>query len=156
MQDDIIGNTMGGKAILVTGAGGSIGRELCRQIARWNPKELLLMGHGENSIFETLLELGESFPEVKTKPIIADVRDKPRLMAIFDIDQYHPEVVFHAAAHKHVNGIDVEEAVTNNVLGTKHLVEVATMTGVDRLILISTDKAILPANVMGATKRLAE
>ncbi len=156
MQDDIIGNTMGGKAILVTGAGGSIGRELCRQIARWNPKELLLMGHGENSIFETLLELGESFPEVKTKPIIADVRDKPRLMAIFD--QYHPEVVFHAAAHKHVPLMEfnVEEAVTNNVLGTKHLVEVATMTGVDRLILISTDKAILPANVMGATKRLAE
>ncbi len=156
MHDEIIGEKLGGKVILVTGAGGSIGRELCRQIARWHPTELLLLGHGENSIFETLLELQESFPDLKCAPLIADVRDKPRLAALFET--YKPQVVFHAAAHKHVPLMEfnVEEAVANNVLGTKHLVEICLKYNVDRLILISTDKAILPANVMGATKRVAE
>jgi FlaA1/EpsC-like NDP-sugar epimerase len=156
MNDELIGSTLGGKTVLVTGAGGSIGSELCRQIARWKPKQLILLGHGENSIFESLLELTESFPELTIKAVIADVRDKPRLLEIFD--QYHPEVVFHAAAHKHVPLMEanVEDAVTNNILGTLHVVEVATFSNVEKFVLISTDKAILPANVMGATKRIAE
>lgn len=156
MHDEIIGEKLGGKVVLVTGAGGSIGKELCRQIARWNPSELLLLGHGENSIFESLLELQESFPQTKFVPLIADVRDRPRLISLFGV--YKPHVVFHAAAHKHVPLMEfnIEEAVANNVLGTKHLVDACLKYGVDRLILISTDKAILPANVMGATKRVAE
>jgi FlaA1/EpsC-like NDP-sugar epimerase len=156
MHDEIIGEKFSGKVILVTGAGGSIGRELCRQIARWNPTELLLLGHGENSIFESLLELQESFPDLPFTPLIADVRDKPRLASLFE--RYKPQVVFHAAAHKHVPLMEfnVEEAVANNVLGTLHLVESCLRYQVDRLILISTDKAIMPVNVMGATKRIAE
>jgi FlaA1/EpsC-like NDP-sugar epimerase len=156
MHDELIGSTLGGKTVLVTGAGGSIGSELCRQIARWKPRLLILLGHGENSIFESLLELTESFPDLAIKAVIADVRDKPRLLEIFDL--YHPEVVFHAAAHKHVPlmEVNVEDAVTNNVLGTLHVVEVAAFSNVEKFVLISTDKAILPANVMGATKRIAE
>jgi FlaA1/EpsC-like NDP-sugar epimerase len=156
INDEKIGETVGGKIVLVTGAGGSIGRELCRQIARWNPEQLLLLGHGENSIYESLLELKESYPDLKTVPLIADIRDKPRLQIL--MEKYRPNVIFHAAAHKHVPLMEfnVEEAVTNNVLGTKHLVETALKANVDRLVMISTDKAILPANVMGATKRLAE
>lgn len=156
MNDELIGSTLGGKTVLVTGAGGSIGSELCRQIGRWKPKQLILLGHGENSIFESLLELTESFPELNIKAVIADVRDKPRLLEIFQL--YHPEVVFHAAAHKHVPlmEVNIEDAVTNNILGTLHVVEVATFSKVDKFVLISTDKAILPANVMGATKRIAE
>jgi FlaA1/EpsC-like NDP-sugar epimerase len=156
MNDELIGSTLGNKTVLVTGAGGSIGSELCRQIARWKPKQLILLGHGENSIFESLLELTESFPELSIKAVIADVRDKPRLLEVFE--QYHPEVVFHAAAHKHVPlmEVNVEDAVTNNILGTLHVVEVATFSNVEKFVLISTDKAILPANVMGATKRVAE
>lgn len=155
-NDEKIDQTVGGKIVLVTGAGGSIGRELCRQIARWNPKQLILLGHGENSIYESLLELKESYPDLKAIPLIADVRDKPRLQIV--MDKYKPDVIFHAAAHKHVPLMEfnVEEAVTNNVLGTRHLVETALKANVERLVMISTDKAILPANVMGATKRLAE
>lgn len=155
-NDEKIGAAFGNKIVLVTGAGGSIGRELCRQVARWNPIHLLLLGHGENSIYESLLELKESYPELQVTPLIADIRDKPRLQLLFE--KYKPNVIFHAAAHKHVPLMEfnIEEAITNNVMGTKHLVDVALKTNVDRLVMISTDKAILPANVMGATKRLAE
>ena len=156
IQEDRIGKELSGRSILVTGAGGSIGRELCRQIARWGPSELILLGHGENSIFEALIELHESFPSLAIRPVIADVRDLPRLQAIFT--RYRPQVVFHAAAHKHVPlmEVNVEDAVTNNVLGTRNLVETALAWDVERLVMISTDKAIRPANVMGATKRMAE
>ncbi len=156
IQEDRIGKELGGRSILVTGAGGSIGRELCRQIARWGPSELILLGHGENSIFEALIELRESFPSLAIRPVIADVRDLPRLQAIFS--RYHPQVVFHAAAHKHVPlmEVNIEDAVTNNILGTRNLVETALAWDVERLVMISTDKAIRPANVMGATKRMAE
>jgi FlaA1/EpsC-like NDP-sugar epimerase len=156
IQEDRIGKELGGRSILVTGAGGSIGRELCRQIARWGPSELILLGHGENSIFEALIELHESFPSLAIRPVIADVRDLPRLQAIFS--RYHPQVVFHAAAHKHVPlmEVNIEDAVTNNILGTRNLVETALAWDVERLVMISTDKAIRPANVMGATKRMAE
>jgi FlaA1/EpsC-like NDP-sugar epimerase len=156
IRDQQVGGTLNGRVVLVTGAGGSIGRELCRQIARWGPAELILLGHGENSIFETLLELRESFPSLYARPVIADVRDLPRLTAVFQ--RYRPQVVFHAAAHKHVPLMEsnIEEAVSNNVLGTNNVVEASLAQNVERLVMISTDKAIRPVNVMGATKRMAE
>ncbi len=156
IDDRLVGAALGGKRILVTGAGGSIGREICRQAARWNPAELVLLGHGENSIFDALLELTESFPALKMHPAIADVRDANRMMEIFR--QRQPQIVFHAAAHKHVPLMEtnVEEAFTNNVLGTRVVVEAAKQNRVERLVLISTDKAVRPVSVMGATKRLAE
>lgn len=156
LDDESIGATLTGKTVLVTGAGGSIGRELCRQIGRWNPRRLLLLGHGENSIFETLLDLNENFPNLDISPLIADVRDLGRLQAIFA--EYSPQVVFHAAAHKHVPLMESNpaEAITNNVLGTKNMLEVSDGFGVERFVLISTDKAVAPSNVYGATKRLSE
>ena len=156
MQDELIGAALSDKTILVTGAGGSIGRELCRQIARWNPRELILLGHGENSIFEALVELKDAFPTIPFHPVICDIRDQLRMDAVFS--EYSPRVVFHAAAHKHVPlmEVNIEEAVINNVLGTKNLVDVCLSHEVERLVMISTDKAIRPANIMGATKRLAE
>ena len=156
MHEEWIGAALEGRRVLVTGAGGSIGRELCRQIARWQPDELVLLGHGENSIFEALLELKADYPALKLTPVIADVRDQQRLNAVFAA--HRPQVVFHAAAHKHVPlmEINVEEAVANNILGTRNLVEVSDQHSVERLVLISTDKAVHPANVYGATKRMAE
>ena len=156
IQNELIGAALTGKRVLVTGAGGSIGREICHQIARWGPQLLILLGHGENSIFEATLELHEDFPALPIQPIIADIRDKPRLHNIFA--DYRPQVVFHAAAHKHVPLMEgnIEDAITNNIIGTQNLVQAACAVGTERLVLISTDKAIRPANVMGATKRIAE
>ena len=156
IRDQEVGETLSGHSVLITGAGGSIGRELCRQIARWGPAELLILGHGENSIFETLLELHDSFPSLPVRPIIADVRDGQRIRSLFN--QHLPQVVFHAAAHKHVPlmEINIEDAVTNNILGTRNIVNASLEAGVERLVMISTDKAIHPINVMGATKRIAE
>ena len=144
------------RTVLVTGAGGSIGRELCRQIAQQNPTQLLLLGHGENSIFEALLELKEAYPDIPMLPIIADIRDWERLQGVFQLHQ--PQVVFHTAAHKHVPlmEINIEEAITNNILGTQNVVNASDAFEVKRLVMISTDKAIHPVNVMGATKRFAE
>jgi FlaA1/EpsC-like NDP-sugar epimerase len=145
-----------GETVLVTGAGGSIGSELCRQLARLEPAQIVLLGHGENSIFDILVELTELFPTVTAVPVIADVRDRERLRLVFD--QYRPYSVFHAAAHKHVPLMEgnIAEAVTNNVLGTKNVAELAAEFGAEHLVLISTDKAVRPTNVMGATKRVAE
>lgn len=156
IKEEWIGEVLADKVVLVTGAGGSIGRELCRQIARYNPAELIMLGHGENSIFEGLLELKDHFPSLMIRPVIADVRDRMRLNQVFS--QFHPQIVFHAAAHKHVSlmEVNVEESVTNNILGTKNLVELAIEHRVQRLVMISSDKAVRPANVMGATKRIAE
>jgi FlaA1/EpsC-like NDP-sugar epimerase len=142
--------------VLITGAGGSIGRELCRQVARWRPSELILVGHGENSIFATLLDLEEVYPGLPIHPMIADVRNLDRLSAIFENQM--PHMVFHAAAHKHVPlmEINVEEAITNNVIGTRNVVDVSLSYDVERLVMISSDKAIRPSSVMGATKRMAE
>lgn len=156
IDDRLIGSILIGRRVLVTGAGGSIGSELCRQIARRNPSVLILLGHGENSIFETFIEIKEIFPSLDVHAVIADVRDPNRIEKIFQ--QRQPQVVFHAAAHKHVPLMEanVEEAVTNNVLGTKNVVETAVRHGAERLVLISTDKAVRPVSVMGATKRLAE
>ena len=115
IQNELVGAALTGKRVLVTGAGGSIGRELCRQIARWGPQMLILLGHGENSIFEAMLELQENFPALSLQPVIADIRDLPRLESIFN--SFRPQVVFHAAAHKHVPLMEsnVEDAITNNV-----------------------------------------
>ncbi len=156
MKEELVGNILTGKMVMVTGAGGSIGRELCRQISRWNPAGLILLGHGENSIFETLLEIQESFPSIPLTPVIVDVRDIHRLRIIFE--KHKPEVVFHAAAHKHVPlmEMNIDEAVNNNVLGTRNVVQTCEKLGIDKLIMISTDKAIRPANIMGATKRFSE
>jgi FlaA1/EpsC-like NDP-sugar epimerase len=156
LDDSRLGATLGGRVVLVTGAGGSIGRELCRQIARWGPAELILLGHGENSIFESLLEMQEAFPSVVMHPVIANISDQPRLETIFN--RYRPDIVFHAAAHKHVPLMEknVEEAVINNILGTCNVAQAAVNSNVPRLVMISSDKAVRPINVMGATKRIAE
>ena len=144
------------KRVVVTGAGGSIGRELCRQIALVNPSLLLLLGHGENSIFEAQARLREQFPGLAVQAFIADVRDSGRLRAAFE--RVRPHIVFHAAAHKHVPLMEdnPEEAITNNVVGTSHVVDACIASGVERLVMISTDKAVAPSSVMGASKRLAE
>ncbi len=156
MDTTALGDVLRDKTVLVTGAGGSIGRELCRQIAQSQPARILLLGHGENSIFETTLELRDNFPSLETQPLIADVRDLGRLRTLFE--RWQPEVVFHAAAHKHVPLMEsnIEEAITNNILGTRNIVTAALEFNVQRLVMISTDKAIRPVNVMGATKRVAE
>lgn len=156
IDEHLIGQSISGRSVMVTGAGGSIGLELCRQLARWTPRSLILLGHGENSIFETLLEIQENFPSLPVHPVIADVRDSDRLAQVFS--ELRPEIVFHTAAHKHVPLMEanVEDAVANNVLGTRNVTEAAINYEIEKLVLISTDKAIRPSSVYGATKRLAE
>ncbi len=156
VNDEKVGQALEGKRVLVTGAGGSIGSELCRQIARRNPAELVLLGHGENSIFEILLELQSNYPSLKLIPIIADIRNAQRLDSVFKTHQ--PQIVFHAAAHKHVPLMEANpvEAITNNVIGTRNLAQAALDHNVERFVLISTDKAVRPSSIYGATKRLAE
>ena len=151
-----------GRRVLVTGAGGSIGAELCRQIMTLGPAEIILLGHGENSIFSIESELRRrqtTHPEeqaIRLHSVIADIRDPSRMRHVFGL--FQPEIIFHAAAHKHVPLMEanVEDAVTNNVQGTQNLLDLASTFPVDRFILISTDKAVSPTSVMGATKRIAE
>jgi len=145
-----------GRCVLVTGAGGSIGSELCRQIAQLGPARLILLGHGENSIFDIQHELLGRFPALALTAVIADIRDQPRITHLFA--QHTPDVVFHAAAHKHVPLMEdnVVEAVTNNVAGTRNVVDAAAQYGATHFVLISSDKAVRPTSVMGATKRIAE
>lgn len=147
---------LAGKIVLITGAGGSIGSEIVRQVAKMQPKKLLLLGKGENSIYEITQELKINSPEVKTVPIIADIRDKERIKAI--MDYFEPQVVFHAAAHKHVPLMEYQpaEAVRNNILGTKVVADEAAAHNVEIFVMISTDKAVNPTSVMGCTKRVAE
>jgi FlaA1/EpsC-like NDP-sugar epimerase len=151
-----LGAFLQGKRVLVTGAGGSIGSELCRQIARAHPERLLCLGRGENSIFDISNELREKYPELKQEAIIANVQDEDRLRTIFE--QWRPQVVFHAAAHKHVPLMEAQpvEAVRNNIFGTQNVAEMADRFGAEAFVLISTDKAVNPTSVMGTTKRVAE
>jgi FlaA1/EpsC-like NDP-sugar epimerase len=153
-----------GKRVLITGAGGSIGSELCRQIMKCHPSEIILLGHGENSVFEIEQELTRrlalsnngSNHKTVIKAIIGDIRFKNRVYNIFA--EHKPDVVYHAAAHKHVPMMEGNppEAVSNNIFGTKNLVDVAVETGVKHFVYVSTDKAVNPTSVMGATKRVAE
>ena len=145
-----------GRTVLVTGAGGSIGSELCRQVARARPASLVLLGHGENSIFDAQVELRERYPDLKVIPVIADIRDQRRIRQVFD--RLRPAIVFHAAAHKHVPLMEEnpEEAITNNIVGTHHVLEAAVEFGTERFVLISSDKAVSPSSIMGASKRVAE
>lgn len=145
-----------GKRVLVTGAGGSIGSEICRQIVRCAPEQLVLVGHGENSLFLIGNELRTAHPEVQIESVVADVRSMRRVSTV--LERFRPELVFHAAAHKHVSLMEtnIEDAVTNNVLGTRVMVDAALANGVGTFVMISTDKAVNPVSVMGATKRVAE
>ena len=157
-----------GRCVLVTGGGGSIGSELCRQILRCGPAELVVLGHGENSIFDICNELDRriiieaeqaanpSRVSPIIRPVIADIRFPDRIRAVFQ--QYRPNLVFHAAAHKHVPLMEINpiEAISNNVMGTRNLLDAALLCDVERFIMISTDKAVNPTSIMGASKRLAE
>jgi FlaA1/EpsC-like NDP-sugar epimerase len=158
VQTDItaVSEMLRGCRVMVTGAGGSIGSELCRQIARCEPEALILVGHGENSIFSITNELKWQWPQLAIEQVIADVRDLDRLRQVFDT--FQPDTVFHAAAHKHVPLMEtnVADAVTNNVRGTINLLHLAESCRVGRFVFISTDKAVNPSSVMGATKRVAE
>jgi FlaA1/EpsC-like NDP-sugar epimerase len=144
------------RVILVTGGGGSIGSELCRQIASYGPRRLIALDIYENTAFELENELGAAFPDLDFESVIASVTDPARMRRVFE--DHRPAVVFHAAAHKHVPLMEFnpEEAIVNNVLGTKVVSDLAGEFGAERFVMISTDKAVNPENVMGATKRLAE
>ncbi|WP_423188932.1 polysaccharide biosynthesis protein [Alkalibacterium sp. f15] len=153
-----IATQLSGQTILVSGAGGSIGSEICRQIIRFSPKRILLLGHGENSIYLIHRELKPIADknDVEIVPVIADIQDRDRIFKV--MAQYKPDRVYHAAAHKHVPLMEVNptEAVKNNVYGTKNMAEGAKAAGVQTFVMVSTDKAVNPPNVMGATKRIAE
>lgn len=156
LELDGIADYLHGKVVLVTGAGGSIGSELCRQISQFEPAKLLLLGHGENSIYQINKELSRTYPLLSKEAIIADVQDRERLEQVFA--GHRPQVVFHAAAHKHVPLMEINpgEAIKNNVFGTKNVAECADMYEAERFVLISTDKAVNPTSIMGTTKRIAE
>jgi FlaA1/EpsC-like NDP-sugar epimerase len=145
-----------GKTVLVTGAGGSIGSELCRQIAQYKPESLVLFERYENALHALTLEMRGAYPHVGVLPVIGDVTIPDRVAEVFR--QTGPDLVFHAGAHKHVPLMELnpKEAVRNNILGTRVVAEAALRAGVDRFVLISTDKAVNPSSVMGATKRIAE
>ncbi len=166
---DAVRQLLAGKRVLVTGGGGSIGGELCHQILSCNPTDLIVLGHGENSIFEICTDLqhqlavmarlngketGQAPPKIH--PVIADIRFPDRIQSVFR--QHRPEIVFHAAAHKHVPLMEVNptEAIGNNVFGTRNLLEAAVAIGVEQFVMISTDKVVRPTSVMGASKRVAE
>jgi FlaA1/EpsC-like NDP-sugar epimerase len=152
-----ISKKISGKTILVTGAGGSIGSEICRQVCKFNPKKIVLLGHGENSIYQIDMELRNKYKnDFDIVPVIADVQDRFRIFEV--MEEHQPDVVYHAAAHKHVPLMEYnpKEAVKNNVIGTKNVAEAADTFGIGTFVLVSSDKAVNPTNVMGSTKRIAE
>jgi FlaA1/EpsC-like NDP-sugar epimerase len=163
VQTDIkaVSALLRGKRVLVTGAGGSIGGELCRQVLRCEPESLVLLGHGENSIFAIDNELRKASlrrgaNSAKITAVIADIRDAPRMRAV--LAEHRPHVIFHAAAHKHVHLMETNpaEAITNNVVGTRNLLNAALASDIEHFVMISTDKAVNPVGIMGASKRVAE
>lgn len=151
-----VANYVSNKSVLITGAGGSIGSELCRQIIKHNPKKLLLLGHGENSIYNINLELKKIDNRTSIIPIIIDIKDYYQLKKVFE--NHKPHVVFHAAAHKHVPLMEENpiEAIKNNIFGTYNVAMCSNLAGSERFVMISTDKAVNPTNIMGATKKTAE
>ncbi|MGH1285829.1 polysaccharide biosynthesis protein [Bacillus toyonensis] len=157
LDDAGIGEKITGKTILVTGAGGSIGSEICRQVMKYKPAKIVLLGHGENSIYNIEMEMRVTYKDtVEIMTEIADVQDRNKIFEI--IEKHHPYIVYHAAAHKHVPLMErnPEEAVKNNIFGTKNVAEAADTFKVNTFVMVSTDKAVNPTNVMGATKRFAE
>ncbi|MCU4858660.1 polysaccharide biosynthesis protein [Bacillus cereus] len=157
LDDAGIGEKITGKTILVTGAGGSIGSEICRQVMKYKPGKIVLLGHGENSIYNIEMEMRVTYKDtVEIMTEIADVQDRNKIFEI--IDKHRPYIVYHAAAHKHVPLMErnPEEAVKNNIFGTKNVAEAADTFKVNTFVMVSTDKAVNPTNVMGATKRFAE
>ncbi|MBE6643674.1 MAG: polysaccharide biosynthesis protein [Ruminococcaceae bacterium] len=153
---DCVMNYVSGKVVMVTGGGGSIGSELCRQIAAYNPKKLIIFDIYENNAYDIQLELKKKYPMLDLVTLIGSVRDNQRLDMVFE--KYRPEVVYHAAAHKHVPLMEdsPNEAIKNNVFGTLNTVQMADKFRVKRFVLISTDKAVNPTNIMGASKRICE
>ncbi|MGL6008547.1 MAG: polysaccharide biosynthesis protein, partial [Culicoidibacterales bacterium] len=145
-----------GETVFVSGAGGSIGSELCRQISKYQPKQLIMVDIYENSLYEIQNELRRAYPDLALQALIGSIRDMKRLDVLFE--RYHPTLVFHAAAHKHVPLMEAspKEAIKNNVFGTFNMATCAHKYGVKRFVMISTDKAVNPTNVMGATKRVCE
>lgn len=156
LDEQSISSYLTGKKILITGAAGSIGSEICRQVARFDPAKVILLDAAETPLFYMEKELAERLPELRLIPLVADIRNSARMEMVFD--QFMPEVVFHAAAYKHVPMMEYNpvEAVTNNTLGTRKLADIAHRFGVRNFVMISTDKAVNPTNVMGASKRAAE
>lgn len=156
LNNENINKYINGKVVLVTGGGGSIGSELCRQIVKFNPKKLLILDIYENNAYDLQMELKSKYPDLDLEVIIASIRDFNRLKEVFE--KYRPFVVFHAAAHKHVPLMEVNpaEAIKNNIIGTYNVVKCSDMYKVNRFVQISTDKAVNPTNVMGATKRFCE
>ena len=156
LDSEAIAQALAGRTVMVTGAGGSIGSELCRQVSSFGPGRLLLVERAENALFEIHRELTHSFPELSVVPCVADICDRARMSQL--LAEHHPEVVFHAAAHKHVPLMEAHpaEAVKNNVQGTRMLADLANEYGVAAFVMISTDKAVRPTSVMGASKRAAE
>lgn len=153
----LISRELTNKTILVTGAGGSIGSEICRQVSKFDPQKIILLGHGENSIYSIHQELSKTHRNrIEFVPVIADVQNKTRILEV--MNEFKPYAVYHAAAHKHVPLMEFNplEAVKNNILGTKNTAESAKEVNVNKFVMISTDKAVNPPNVMGATKRVAE
>ncbi|PET46005.1 hypothetical protein CN514_20785 [Bacillus sp. AFS001701] len=155
---EMISDSITNKVVLVTGAGGSIGSEICRQVSKFNPSTLILLGHGENSIYTINMELKEQFENTSIEFIteIADVQDEKKMISI--MKKHRPHVIYHAAAHKHVPLMEQnpEEAVKNNIIGTVNVATAASLYDIETFVMISTDKAVNPTSVMGATKRLAE
>lgn len=156
LEEALIEKYIEQKQVLVTGAGGSIGSELCRQICRFKPKTLILFDQAESPLYEIDLELRRSYPYIEIVPVLGDIRDMSRLENLFR--KLHPRIVFHAAAYKHVPMLEIQpwEALLNNISGTRNLIEVAKQFAVERFVMVSTDKAVRPTNIMGATKRIAE
>ncbi|MCQ6534404.1 polysaccharide biosynthesis protein [Bacillus mycoides] len=157
LDDAGIGEKIAGKTILVTGAGGSIGSEICRQVMKYKPAKIILLGHGENSIYNIEMEMRVTYKDtVEITTEIADVQDRHKIFEI--MKKHRPYIVYHAAAHKHVPLMErnPEEAVKNNIFGTKNVAEAADTFKVNTFVMVSTDKAVNPTNVMGATKRFAE
>ena len=157
LEGDEVGGTIAGRRVLVTGAGGSIGSQLCREICRFGPGELLLVEQAENSLFDIHRQLlSQHGRKLRIMPLLADICDTARMAGLFET--HRPEVLFHAAAHKHVPMMEwnVREAIKNNVLGTQGLADLADRFGVGRFVMVSTDKAVRPTSIMGASKRIAE